>query len=131
MLRPLWPWRDGLRLKEPTVTEQHALSALEETRAARKAVEGQAEKAERALRRLPPQPAARDDAKQTLQSAAPEGSAALKDYGLTEEQQQRAAANLAAALERKRKREAQAGSSAVASDADGDALDCGSENLDG
>ena len=51
-VRPLWPWRNGLRLKEPAHAEQQAVKALDEVRAARKAEEARAAKMERALRQL-------------------------------------------------------------------------------
>ena len=51
-VRPLWPWRNGLRLKEPAHAEQQAVKALDEVRAARKKEEARAAKLERALRQL-------------------------------------------------------------------------------
>ena len=128
-VRTLCPWRNGLKLTEPTSVEQGALKALDEARVMRRAVEERARALEQTLRcmrraasstqtsvhcvinnnrpnsvesgdRGLAQPAAGYCAQQ------PSGLAqAVVVTSLTEEQQQRASANRMAALERKRKRE--------------------------
>mmetsp|Transcript_12267 Transcript_12267/g.31340 ORF Transcript_12267/g.31340 Transcript_12267/m.31340 type:complete len:205 (+) Transcript_12267:3-617(+) len=116
--RLLWPWRGGLRLKEPTAMERTALKALDAIKIDRRSTESKALAAERALRQLrtdisnsklislagaPERPANTHLPVQTSRLA----SDAMIQIPLTEQQQQRAAANRAAALLRKRRREEQ------------------------
>ena len=129
-VRTLCPWRNGLKLTEPTSVEQGALKALDEARVMRRAVEERARALEQTLRCMrraasstqtsvhcvinnnrPPNSVESGD-RGLAQPAAgycaqqPSGLAqAVVVTSLTEEQQQRASANRMAALERKRKRE--------------------------
>lgn len=123
--RSLWPWQRGLCLKEQTNREQETLKGLEETRAARNALETQAAKAERALRLRAASQAPAPAAACAVQPPPPpvkypvEHVPVLAEQQpvLTEQQQNRAAANLAAALERKRKRESELASGLCTSSA--------------
>ena len=144
-LRELKPWHGGLRLKDQSKEETAALQALEEAKAARALMEKRAAAAEKRLRQeqrvsqVQPQMLSRQPpptqpplmppsfmppplgllAAPACAPVAVEQRPNVPSSALTDEQRQRAAANRAAALERKRERDA-AGATRAAARAAGD-----------
>lgn len=144
-LRELKPWHGGLRLKDQSKEETAALQALEEAKAARALMEKRAAAAEKRLRQeqrvsqVQPQMLSRQPpptqpplmppsfmppplgllAAPACAPVAVEQRPSVPSSALTDEQRQRAAANRAAALERKRERDA-AGATRAAARAAGD-----------